>query len=190
VPLPFQASQHLTVLGDKMETFPGRFEIRQARINVDDCAEFLHTIQLIARRHSTHIVCFNADNIAGRWHAEAAIHYAQRSFFSGRSISNSFEMEALLFAAGSRQCDIAALFGIHAHENVMFICSCPASEWVWNDLSHHMLFVNEMWDEISPEKEERLKSFFGITQEELTLVGRARIVDLVLERLALLEVNR
>jgi KEOPS complex subunit Cgi121 len=173
-----------------METFPGGFEIRQAKMNVDDCAEFLHAIQSIARQHSTHIVCFNADNLAGRGHAEAAIHYAQRSFFLGKAISNSFEMEALLFAAGSRQCNIAALFGIHAHENDIFICSCPANEWVWNDLSHHMLFVNEMWDEITPEKEERLKSFFGITHEELALVGRAKIIDLVLERIALLEVNR
>jgi len=188
--LPFRVSQHSTVLGDKMETFPGRFEIRQAKMNVDDRAEFLHTIQSIAWQHSTHIVCFNADNIAGRGHAEAAIYYAHRSFFSGKPISNSFEMEALLFAAGSRQCNIAALFGIHTHENAIFICSCPANEWVWNDLSHHMLFVNEMWDKITPEKEERLKSLFGITQEELALVGHTRIIDLVLERIALLEVNR
>ena len=173
-----------------METFPGRFEIRQAKMNVDDCAKFLHTIQSIAQQHSIHIVCFNADNLAGREHAEAAIHYAQRSFLSGKPISNSFEMEALLFAAGSRQCNIAALFGIHTHENITFICCCPANKWVWNDLSHHMLFVNEAWDEITLEKEERLKSFFGITHEELALVGRTRIIDLVLERIALLEVNR
>jgi tRNA threonylcarbamoyladenosine modification (KEOPS) complex Cgi121 subunit len=53
-----------------------------------------------------------------------------------------------------------------------------------------MSFVNEMWDEITPEKEERLKKNFGITREELALVGRVRIIDLVLERIALLEVNR
>jgi len=173
-----------------METYPGGFEIRQAKMNVDDCTEFLHTIQSIARQHSTHIVCFNADNLAGRGHAEAAIRYAQRSFFSGKLISNSFEMEALLFAAGSRQCNIAALFGIHTHENTVFICSCPANERIWNDLSYHMSFVNEMWDEITPEKEERLKKNFGITREELALVGSVRIIDLVLERIALLEVNR
>ncbi|MFA5347901.1 MAG: hypothetical protein WC294_07170, partial [Methanoregula sp.] len=61
---------------------------------------------------------------------------------------------------------------------------------IWNDLSYHMSFVNEMWDEITPEKEERLKKNFGITREELALVGRVRIIDLVLERIALLEVNR
>ena len=157
---------------------------------VNDRSEFLNTLQSIGRKHSTHIICFNADNIAGSRHAEAAIHYAQRSFFSGKPISNSFEMEALLFAAASRQCNLAASFGIHELENCMFVCSSPENESVWEELSHHMHFVTEMWDEITPEKEERLRFFFGISQEELALVGRTRIIDLVLERIALLEVSR
>jgi KEOPS complex subunit Cgi121 len=173
-----------------MDTTLGGFEIRQARMNIEDRAEFLQTIQSIAQLRSAHIVCFNAENIAGREHAEAAIFSAQRSFFSGRPISNSFEMEALLFASASRQCNTAAIFGIHADENVMFICSCPANELVWEDLSHYMVFVDEKWEEITPEKEERLKVFFGITQEEIAVVGRSRVIELVLERIALLEVNR
>jgi KEOPS complex subunit Cgi121 len=173
-----------------MKISPGRFEIRQARIAVADRSEFLCTIQSIARKYSTYIICFNADNMAGHRHVEAALQYAQRSFFSGKPISNSFEMEALLFAAGSRQCNTAAMFGIHEHENAMFVCSCPVNVNVWEELSHHMHFVSEIWDEITPEKEERLKSFFGITQGEIALVGSDRIIDLVLERIVLLEVYR
>jgi len=169
---------------------PDRFEIRQARMTVSDRDEFLQTIRSIGRRHSTHIVCFNAENMAGFKHAERALHHAERSFFSGKPISNSFEMEALLFAAGSRQCNIAALFGIHEHENTIFVCTYPVNEHVWEDLSDYIDFVTEIWDEITQDKEERLKSFFGITDEELVLVGHARITDLILERLALLEVNR
>jgi KEOPS complex subunit Cgi121 len=173
-----------------MKILPDRFEIRQARMIVDDRCEFLSAIQSIARECSTHIICFNAENMAGHRHVKAALQYAKRSFFSGKPISNSFEMEALLFAAGTRQCNIAALFGIHENENVVFVCSCPVNGNVWEELSHHMHFVNEAWDEITPEKEERLKSFFSITREELALVGSERIVDLVLERIALLEVYR
>jgi KEOPS complex subunit Cgi121 len=99
-------------------------------------------------------------------------------------------MEALLFAAGSRQCSIAALFGIHEKENTLFVCTYPPNDRIWEDLSDHMDFVTERWDEMTQDKEERLISFFGITEEELVLVGHARITDLVLERLALLEVNR
>jgi KEOPS complex subunit Cgi121 len=173
-----------------MKTNSCRFEVRQARMTINDRSEFLRKIQSIAQKYSTHIVCFNADNIAGNRHVKVAIEYAQRSFFSGKPISNSFEMEALLFAAGSRQCNMASLFGIQEHENRVFVCSCPVNDKVWEELSHHMHFITETWDEINPEKEERLKSLFGITQEELALVGNARIIDLVLERIALLEVYR
>ena len=173
-----------------MNVSSGRSEIRQARLIVHDRFAFLHTIQSIARQYSTHIICFNAENMAGHRHAEAAMRYAHRSFFSKKPISNSIEMEALLFAAGSRQCDTAALFGIHENMNSIFVCSCPEHECVWQELSQFMHFVTEEWDEMTPEKEDRIKSLFNITDEELALVGRARIVDLVLERIALLEVYR
>jgi KEOPS complex subunit Cgi121 len=165
-------------------------EIRQAKITVDDCNAFLRMIQGIARSYSTHIVCFDADKLAGRDHAEAALQHAQHSFFSERPISNSFEMEALLFAAGSRQCLVAALFGIQEGENRTFVCSYPVNEEVWKELSHHMHFVTETWGEMTPDKEARLMILFGITQEELDMVGRDRMKDLLLERIALLHVNR
>jgi KEOPS complex subunit Cgi121 len=173
-----------------METPIETLEIRQAKITVDDRDAFLRMIQGIARSCSTHIVCFDADKLAGRDHAEAALQHAQRSFFSEKQISNSFEMEALLFAAGSRQCLVAALFGIQEGENRTFVCSYPVNEDVWKDLSHLMHFVTETWDEMTPDKEARLMVLFNITQEELDMVGRDRMKDLILERIALLHVNR
>jgi KEOPS complex subunit Cgi121 len=173
-----------------MEPPKERSEIRLARMTIDDRDGFLQMIQGIARLYSIHIVCFDADKMAGLDHAKAAIQHAQRSFFSGKPISNSFEMEALLFAAGSRQCQVAALFGIQEGENTMFVCSYPVNENVWKDLSHHMHFVEEKCNDMTPDKEARLVSLFSITQEELEVVGRYRIKDLILERIALLYVNR
>jgi KEOPS complex subunit Cgi121 len=173
-----------------METPIEKYEIRQAKMTINDRYAFLRMIRGIARLYSIHIVCFDADKMAGQDHAEAAIQHAQRSFFSGKPISNSFEMEALLFASGSRQCQVAELFGIKEGENTMFVCSYPVNETVWRDLSHHMHFVDETCDDITPEKEARLVSLFSITQEEIEVVGRDRIKDLILERIALLYVNR
>jgi KEOPS complex subunit Cgi121 len=173
-----------------METPIETYEIRQAKITVDDRDAFLRMIQGIGRSFSTHIVCFNADKLAGRDHADAALLHAQRSFFSEKPISNSFEMEALLFAAGSRQCLVAALFGIQEGENRTFVCSYPLNEDVWEVLSHHMHFVTETWEEMNSDKEARLMILFSITQEELDVVGRDRMKDLILERIALLHVNR
>ncbi len=166
------------------------YEIRQAIVTVSDRDTCLRMIKEIAHYHSIHIVCFDAEKLAGRDHADAAIRHAQRSISSTKPISNSFEMEALLFAAGSRQCSVAALFGIHEGENNMFVCSYPVKNEVWTTLSHHMHFVTETWDDLTDNKISRLRSLFGITQDELETVGQERIKDLVLERIALLEVNR
>jgi len=166
------------------------YEIRQAKMTVNDRDACLRMLQEIARNHSTHIVCFDADKLAGREHADAAIRHAQRSIFSTKPISNSFEMEALLFAAGSRQCSVAALFGIHPGENKMFVCSYPVKKDVWRALSKHMHFVHDKWDDLGAHKITRLISLFGITQEELEIIGYERVKDLVLERIALLEVTR
>jgi KEOPS complex subunit Cgi121 len=99
-------------------------------------------------------------------------------------------MEALLFAAGSRQCSVATVFGIHEGENTIYVCSYPAKEEVWNALSSHMQFVTETWDDLTDTKIERLVSLFGIPQEELDIVGKERLKDIILERIALLEVFR
>jgi KEOPS complex subunit Cgi121 len=173
-----------------METPMENYEIRKARVTIEDRNEFLRILQGIAQLHSIHIVCFDADKMAGQAHAKAALHHAHRSFFSGKPISNSFEMEALLFAAGSRQCQVAASFGINEGGNTLFVCSYPTNEHVWLDLSCYMHFVDETYDDLTIEKEAKLTSLFNITQEELEIVGRDRFIDLILERIALLYVNR
>ena len=147
-------------------------------------------IHEIARFYSTHIVCFDSDKMAGQDHVEEAIRHAQRSFSGTKPISNSIEMEALLFAAGSRQCNAATLFGIHTGKNTLFVCICPVKEGIWEDLAQHMLFVSEKKDVLTQEQEKRLMKLYDITQNELELVGINRLKDLILERIALLEVNR
>jgi KEOPS complex subunit Cgi121 len=190
IKFPNQASPHSIVSGEYMDNSGERYEIRQAKMTVTDRDECLRMIQEIARNHSTRIVCFDAEKLAGREHADAAIRHAQRSILSAKPISNSFEMEALLFAAGTRQCSVASLFGIHKGENKMFVCLYPVKEEVWKALSYHMHFVTETWDNWSALKIARMISLFGITQDELETVGQERIKDLILERIALLEVCR
>jgi KEOPS complex subunit Cgi121 len=51
-------------------------------------------------------------------------------------------------------------------------------------------FVGGDWESIDPAKRARLAELFGITPEEILVVGEARFRDLVLERVALLDVYR
>ena len=166
------------------------FEFRSAVITVSDRDALLATIREIAHLHHTHIVCFDAEKMAGLEHAVSAIRHAQHSFSNGAEISNSFEMEALLYAAGSRQCSIAASFGIHEGKNHLFICCCPPPSDAWNALARYMDFINETWDEPVPEKTNRLMALFGITPEEIEAAGTDRVTVLVIERVALLDVSK
>jgi len=169
---------------------PGEFEIRTAIFRVSGCSRFLSELRAVATAHSTRIVCFNADMMAGRAHVEAAMERALRSVRAGTTISSSLEMEALLYASGSRQCSAAEQFGIHEGENRAYVCLCPPAEAAFRDLSALMEFVQEDWETLPDQKMERLMATFGITTGELQAAGRGRFRDLVLERVALLEVYR
>jgi KEOPS complex subunit Cgi121 len=170
---------------------PAVSDIRAAWCTMRNPAAFLRDLRAVAATYDTHIICFNADLIAGRVHAATAVVRAVRAFEEGITISNTLEMESLLFAAGSRQCNIAASFGIHGGENRVYICCYPARAGVWTALEPLFCFVQESWDTIDPDKRRQLMETFAISDEEITAAGGdGRIVDLVLERVALLQVIR
>jgi KEOPS complex subunit Cgi121 len=183
-------NQHCLTSGEKMPGLPAASDIRAAWCSVHDLAAFLRDLRDVAMVHNTHIICFNADLIAGRIHAATAAARAVRAFEDGVAISNTLEMESLLFAAGSRQCSIAATFGIHEGENRLYICCYPAIETVWAALESLFDF-QESQDIIDPEKRARLMVSFAISEDEIAAAGGdGRIVDLVLERVALLQAMR
>ncbi|MFA7198956.1 MAG: KEOPS complex subunit Cgi121 [Methanoculleus sp.] len=165
-------------------------DIYQAVFTVDENVRFLNGVRGIADEYGTHIILFDADRLAGRAHVEAALRHARRSWAGGEAIANSIEMEALLYAAGTRQCQVAASFGIHPGENRSFIAVCPPAPGVRDRLAGLVTFVDGDWNGIDPAKRARLSDLFAITPEEVAVVGEARFRDLVLERVALLDVYR
>ncbi|MDD1653447.1 MAG: KEOPS complex subunit Cgi121 [Methanomicrobiales archaeon] len=169
----------------------GAFGIRQAVFTVGDPARFLDRLRRLGARYRTRIVCLDADRLAGQAHARAAIRAALRSVATGNPIANTLEMEVLLYAAGSRQCSVATRFGIHEGRNTSYVILAPPEEAAWDALAGCMEFVEEDWDRITGKKRRWLAEAFGITDEELAAAGGAdRFRDLVLERVALLDVSR
>ncbi len=165
-------------------------ELYRARVDISEKVSFLQQIREIADRCETHVILFDADKIAGEEHVWSALRHAWRSYFEETPIANSFEMEALLYAAGTRQCLLAANYGIHLGEMRLYVCICPPAPGARENLEPLLRFVEEDWEEIDAEKAERLRCLFGITPEEIAAVGEGRIRDLVLERVALLDVYR
>lgn len=164
--------------------------IVQFRIEIDDPEGYLEKVRQISNRFSVRIILFDAEMMAGMPHVCSALRHAFRAFGAGTAISNSPEMEALLYASGSRQCRSGLRFGLHAGRNRVYLCVCPGDENALGELLADGVIINEDWDAISPEKLARLMDVFAITPEELDVSGEKRITDLILERVALLEVYR
>jgi KEOPS complex subunit Cgi121 len=174
-----------------MSYAPASTDIRPASCIIPDRAAFLDQLRNIAKDHGSSIICFNADMLAGRAHATLAVELASRAFDEGTNISNTLEMEALLYAAGSRQCNVAASFGIREGENHLWVCCIPETENCWSSLGQLVQFNGQDLDLIDEEKQTRLMEIFSISKEELEAAGGpGRITDLVLERVALLQVVR
>jgi KEOPS complex subunit Cgi121 len=170
---------------------PGTCVIHQIRLNISDQDEFLNYIKEIEECNRVHIILFNADRMAGRAHVESALAHAFRAFKEGNAISKSVEMESLLYAAGSRQCQQGTVFGVHPGMNRLYLCICPGNKRVQEEFQQIGVYCDEEdWESLSEEKRALLMELFGITIEEIGVVGISRIEDLVLERVALLEVNR
>lgn len=171
-----------------MEMVKMECAIYETVFEVADRAAFLRRLRSTADECGTHIICFDAGKMAGRAHAESAIRHAWRAVSTGTLISNSFEMEALLYAAGTRQCASAGEFGVHDGVNHSYLCICPPADCAREALEAYIDFVDDDLDEISGERMERLMDLFSITPAELEAAGGAgRIRDLVLERVALLD---
>lgn len=166
------------------------FEIRQVCFHVREIASFLSWLRDLSCRNEVVIVCFNADLMAGREHVVSAMTHAIRAKKNGTGISSSLEIEALLYAAGSRQCQEAIQFGVHQGSNNCYLCIYPINPQVWPMLSTVMALSPGNWEQMTDEKINKLIALFGITSEEIAVTGLNRLKDLVLERVALLEVNK
>jgi KEOPS complex subunit Cgi121 len=169
---------------------PG-WDIRAGTITTDDPGPVITWIRDIEKKYRSNIVCFNADLMAGIAHARCAMRHAVRSWTTHDAIAHSFGMEALLFAGATRQCQEAVRFGLNAGENRLFLGLWPYYDAVWDHLSERFTPVPlDSWEIISDEKKKVLQELFRITPEELVVTGEERLGELVIERMALLVVNR
>ena len=165
--------------------------IRQVILEIDDIDQFLKKLKSLGERTHTHIIIFNSEMMAGKKHVQSALSHAIRADTEKRRISNRPEMEALLYASGSRRCINGMKFGIHAGTNRSYLCLCPWNDLAWSELSKVSTPCNDDWDTITSEKARLLMDLFEITAVEVEAAGGIqKIRDLVLERVALLDAYR
>lgn len=159
-------------------------QILEGTLFIEDTEKFLQKLKKISKEQNITIQALDADKLAGEEHLRFAGEKAINSFKTGKNIANDLAKEIMLYAAGTRQINKAMRVGVHNGENNIALVAIGEKP----DLS--------AFDEIAPEnvlqyndsKKNTLMDIFNITKEELEVVGEDKIPELVLERVALVDV--
>jgi KEOPS complex subunit Cgi121 len=167
----------------------GKCSVTRVHINIKDKSEFLNWIHDISKKYNCIIVCLNYQMIAGLPHIETAVTHAMRNREEEKGIARTPEMEILLYCAGTRQTSEISKFGPDKGENDLYLCLLPNDKNCLAELLTRIQPVDNDHEELSDEKKVNLMKWFGISENELDLVGYDRLTDLIRERSALLTIN-
>ncbi len=160
------------------------FFVFPAFVEVADPAAVLTAVNGITKNTGSVIVLFDAEKMAGPAHVKAAAAHAVRSFASGKPVARTLAMEMLVYASGQRQCSLAPRFGLHAGRNFVYVLITGGDR---AEAERQLLAVVRREDSVPAASHAVLMKEFGITAEELEVVGPDRIAELVVERVALLD---
>lgn len=159
-------------------------QILEGTIFIDDTEKFLHKLKKLSKEKNIVIQALDADKLAGEEHLRFAVEKATNSFKTGRNIANDLAKEIMLYAAGTRQINKAMRLGVHAGKNNTALVAIGEAI----DLSAFDEIIPKHVLQYDESKKEALMDIFNITKEELEAVGIEKIPELVLERVALVDV--
>ncbi len=167
-------------------------EVFGARGNLRDVAGFLARVQEVAARHHVVIQVMDASLVYGRLHLLSAYDHAVRSFAEGTNATGSVGLETLLYASGEPQIQKAlGKMGVKPGTTAFAIVvgteedRSDSLEVVVTDLLSCLGFVRD--DAVLEGDRETLRRF-GISDQEVATVTPSQCGDLVLERVAMVDV--
>lgn len=160
--------------------------ILEGLVTVDNVDDFLLRLKEKGIESNSVIQAFNADKLAGEEHIRFAVEKAISSFETGNNIANDLTKEIMLYAAGTRQIKKAVKLGIHEGKNniVLVAIGDETDLSEFNDIKPAPVLL------YAESKKQELMNIFNITDEEIGTVGVNRIPELVLERVALVDVMK
>jgi len=158
-----------------------------ARGKIPDLDKAIKKLEKTYGGKKTAVQLMRADRVFGELHIRSAAEHASRAVEQGRNRSDDIGVELILYAAAERQITVAIdKLGVRNDTDEIAIAIIGKVEE--NELLAMLgLQRDDAVLEPSQEKDYRI---FGITDEELASVGEERLQDLVLERVALSELDR
>lgn len=157
---------------------------------IKDINTFLKEIQIFEKKYKILIQVFNADLVYGKKHIISAFNHAKRAFERKSNTTNSLQMETLLYASGERQLKHAIpKMGIKKGKvNIVFIFISKRkvmSDKIINDI---MSILNLGKDNKVLEGDENTLKNFGLSEMEIKTIMKDKYGDLILERVAIIDV--
>jgi KEOPS complex subunit Cgi121 len=169
-----------------MVEVPEVLKIIGLRGKVGSSDELLKTARVFFGDEEVMFQFFNADMILGKEHIESAYEHAKRAFATKRNISQSMAMEILIYVSGEPQIASAIKkVGVSdGNERVVLVTEEKA------DIQGLIGKIKmEIDDEVLRFSEEKLRTF-GIGEKEISAVPLNRRKDLILERVAMVDVRK
>ncbi|WP_142860986.1 KEOPS complex subunit Cgi121 [Salinigranum halophilum] len=159
--------------------------------DVDDVGAFVERLDAVGARHGVTVQAFDARYVVSRAHLERAVELAERAFERGANVAHDRGVEILLYAAGRRQIDRALTMGVSPGEqSVVVLVDAGDDDGAAEDEA-----AAAVERELRPAStlgafdEGRVREYFDVGARELAVVD-GRLADVVLERVALLDVEK
>jgi KEOPS complex subunit Cgi121 len=164
-------------------------EFVSGRIFIEDLKAFLRTTADISKANRCIIQAMNANKIAGGKHLQFAVAKALRAFEQGRNAAKDMGIEIMRYASGKRQIEEAFSMGVHqGQNNIVFVVMGEDDHVPACVTAIKEMIVSVDVVEYLPSKRDEVIKQFGITADEIGVVGEQMIPELVIERVALVDV--
>jgi len=161
-----------------------------AKGSIRDVDKFLKQISIFAKDNNVVIQVFDANVIFGEKHLISAVEHAVRAIDRKTNTTNSLEMEILLYVSGERQLKLAIpKIGVKKGEVnialIFFNKTRRFSDILIEEFLEQLSLVRD--DKVLDGNIETLKKF-GLNENEIKTVTKAKYGDLILEKVAMVDV--
>jgi KEOPS complex subunit Cgi121 len=163
--------------------------------SIKNVESFMQQLLFFSTEEQCMIQAFDARLIYGMDHLISAVMHAKRAFQQGTNATNSLALEILLYAAGERQIKKAIKkMGIKkGQQQIIFLLTDSADKkgekFSEKQLIQRLLALFQLTrDEKMPKGNKETLKRFGITDKELSTVPEEKYGDLILERVAMVDV--
>lgn len=162
-----------------------------AKGKIKDVDDFLEKINIFAKKNNLIIQVFDADLVFGKNHLFSAVEHAVRAISRKTNTTNSLEKEILLYASGERQLKIAIpKIGVKkGNSKIAIVLLKNKKKMISNQIIDNLLKLFDLTkDDKVLEGDENTLKRFGIKEKELKTVNKAKYNDLILEKIAMVDI--